>query len=147
MIDANLYAPHIEVVARHLLGEPNHRLSSQRDIRFGTHGSIAVDCEKGVWFDHETNVGGGVLDLIKKKRGLTGAEAIDWLREHDLVLSDAKVSSQARVNDRAPVPRVTAEYVYRQEDGEPYLRVQRTDRKDFWQSHWTGAAWSKGKSA
>lgn len=44
-------------------------------------------------------------------------------------------------------PRVVAEYVYQKEDGTPYLRVQRTDRKDFWQSHWTGTGWAKGKPA
>jgi hypothetical protein len=38
-----------------------------------------------------------------------------------------------------------AEYIYRQADGTPYLRVQRTSKKAFWQSHWDGRAWAKGK--
>ena len=42
----------MEPVARELLGEPNQRLSSKRELRFGTHGSMSVDLEKGVWQDH-----------------------------------------------------------------------------------------------
>jgi hypothetical protein len=42
-------------------------------------------------------------------------------------------------------PRVIAEYVYQQADGTPYLRVQRTDTKQFWQSHWNGESWIWGK--
>ena len=39
---------------------------------------------------------------------------------------------------------VTAEYIYRDADGNPYLRVQRTAEKKFWQHHWTGSGWRKG---
>ena len=42
-------------------------------------------------------------------------------------------------------PRVLAQYVYRQADGTPYLRVQRTDTKQFWQSHWDGKSWATGR--
>lgn len=41
--------------------------------------------------------------------------------------------------------RVVAEYIYRLADGSPYLRVQRTDEKQFWQSHWANGEWVKGK--
>jgi hypothetical protein len=37
------------------------------------------------------------------------------------------------------------DYIYRDAEGSPYLRVQRTPDKRFIQSHWTGRAWSKGK--
>jgi hypothetical protein len=40
---------------------------------------------------------------------------------------------------------VVATYIYRTEAGEPYLRVQRTAAKKFWQQHWTGSAWQRGK--
>jgi hypothetical protein len=39
---------------------------------------------------------------------------------------------------------VTAEYIYRDADGNPYLRVQRTAEKKFWQHHWAGSGWQKG---
>lgn len=41
--------------------------------------------------------------------------------------------------------RVAAEYVYRDAEGRPYLRVRRTHDKQFWQSHWNGSEWVKGK--
>ena len=50
-------------LARRLLGEPNRRLSTRRELRFGHGGSLAVIPERGVWYDHEAGVGGGVLDL------------------------------------------------------------------------------------
>ena len=48
-------------IASRLLGEPNKRLSSARELRYGTHGSLSVDLEKGSFYDHEANAGGGML--------------------------------------------------------------------------------------
>ena len=61
------YQELIEPVARALLGEPNERLSKPDELRFGTHGSVAVDLAKGTFYDHEANHGGGVLDLVRIK--------------------------------------------------------------------------------
>lgn len=64
-----------------LLGEPNTNLSNPpRDMRFGSRGSMAVNYESGKWFDHENQVGGGVLDLRAIKTGRTIGEAQAWLR-------------------------------------------------------------------
>lgn len=52
-------------LASHYWGEPNKRLSQKNLLRFGSHGSKAVNLEKGTWFNFEDNVGGGVVDLIK----------------------------------------------------------------------------------
>jgi DNA polymerase len=38
----------------------------------------------------------------------------------------------------------TAEYIYRAEDGEPYLRVTRTSAKQFPQAHWENGRWVWG---
>ena len=43
-------------LARDLLGVPNRSLSSPKQLRFGNHGSVAVELEAekaGLWFDHE----------------------------------------------------------------------------------------------
>lgn len=37
-----------------------------------------------------------------------------------------------------------AEYVYRDQDGNPYLRVKRTADKQFYQQHWSGTDWQNG---
>jgi hypothetical protein len=48
---------------------------------------------------------------------------------------------QMRAAAYAPAKTGRAEYVYRQADGDPYLRVM---RPGFYQSHWTGVAWANG---
>ena len=85
------YQELIEPVARALLGEPNERLSKPDELRFGTHGSVAVDLAKGTFYDHESNEGGGVLDLvrIKSDSAKTRADAAKWL-EHAGFVQGAK---------------------------------------------------------
>jgi hypothetical protein len=62
----------------------------------------------------------------------------------------AAIDHIARMQDRAKIPQGSessskpAGYVYQQADGSPYLRVNRTARKGFWQEQWNGAGWIKG---
>ena len=76
-------------VARALLGEPNPRLSTAREHRYGTHGSLAVHVGgeyAGTWRDHEAGEGGGVLDLVKREAGARdNREAMAWLRDAGLL--------------------------------------------------------------
>ena len=75
-------------VARVLLGEPNPRLSTVRELRYGTHGSLAVHVvgpHAGTWRDHEADEGGGVLALVMRKRGGSEREAMAWLRDAGLL--------------------------------------------------------------
>jgi hypothetical protein len=58
-------AAHAEQIDRALLAEPNREVSTQAQLRFGTQGSLAVEI-KGR--SHETEVGGGLLDLIVRER-------------------------------------------------------------------------------
>src|SRR5215216_4988848 len=52
----------------------------------------------------------------------------------------------AAMQSRVARSAIVAEYIYRQADGTPYLRVQRTEPKGhFPQSYWTGNAWATGK--
>jgi predicted P-loop ATPase len=71
-------------LARELLGEPNRELSTPTQLRFGTHGSIAVELkgdDAGRWFDHEHGSGGAGLELLRHRRGLTNGAALDWSRQ------------------------------------------------------------------
>ena len=56
----------IGTVARHFWGDPS--TTKGTELRWGSHGSKAVDLEKGTWFDHENNEGGGLKDLILAER-------------------------------------------------------------------------------
>jgi hypothetical protein len=75
----------MEPVVRALLGAPNERQSRGRELRFGNRGSISVDCVKGTFFDFESNEGGGVLNLIEQRLGLTGRDAFAWMRDEGII--------------------------------------------------------------
>ena len=113
---------YIEEVARALLGEPNKRLSKQRELRFGTHGSIAVDLDKGTWFDHENKTGGGVLDLITMRMGKANGDALKWLRDELGIEIDQQQDHKRRI---------AATYDYLDEKGKLLFQVVRYDPKDF----------------
>ncbi len=50
--------------------------------RGGDGYSIALDPEKGVWFDHVAGDGGDVLSLIEVARACSFREAVEWLAAH-----------------------------------------------------------------
>ena len=80
----------MEPVARHFFGDPNIALSKQgKELRWGARGSLSVNCEKGTWFNHETNAGGGVLDMIRSETGRDHANCIAWLQQQKFVLNGA----------------------------------------------------------
>src|SRR6266700_2752077 len=60
--------PWIGEIAKMLLGEPNKERSTETDLRFGTNGSVSVIVAGpriGSYYNHETNKGGGLLELIQ----------------------------------------------------------------------------------
>lgn len=74
----------IEPVARAILGEvlggePNKHLSTRTELRWGTNGSVVVDLKSNTWYDHEDQIGGGVLKLLQAFKGFNKAEAVEWL--------------------------------------------------------------------
>ena len=90
-------------VARALLGEPNARLSTARELRYGTRGSLAVHVggeRAGTYRDHEVGEGGGVLALVMRERGGSEREAMAWLREGGFL--DGEPARQARHGAQPP---------------------------------------------
>ena len=69
-----------------LRGEPNRSISNAREWRYGTHGSLSVDLDKGTWFDHELGEGGGCIDLILQEvpEARENGGVAHWLREQGL---------------------------------------------------------------
>ena len=67
----SVFQDYADTIARALLGAPNDDLSTKDRLRFGSHGSLSVEVggdNKGRWFDHEESVGGGMLELIRRKQ-------------------------------------------------------------------------------
>ena len=116
------FGQRMEAVARALLGKPNAQLSSARELRYGTHGSLSIDLEKGVWRDHEADQGGGVPDLIARETGRRNGSAIDWMREHGIPV-EAEPAPQAR--------KIVATFDYVDELGNLLFQVVRYEPKDF----------------
>lgn len=123
----------IEPVARELLGEPNKALSSKKELRFGARGSLSVDLEKGTWYDHEANEGGGTLDLVTRGTGRKEQSRFEWLDEHGYEVPgrDApRTNGHARHNGEKLGPIVAA-YDYTDESGDLLFQVTRHNPKDF----------------
>jgi RecA-family ATPase len=119
------YQQIIEPIARLLLGEPNAKLSSKRELRYGKHGSLAIDLEKGTFFDHELGAGGGALDLVTRETKLEGKERIGWLKQNGL-LEDGVT----RPNGHGK-PHIVDTYTYHDEAGNVLFQVVRFEPKDF----------------
>ncbi|MDA9251742.1 AAA family ATPase [Alphaproteobacteria bacterium] len=116
---------HIEIVARHYWGEPNTGLSNGSELRFGTQGSKSVNLDKGCWYDHENDVGGGVVSLVRHHEGIPdGAPVAHVLRDKLNILS----STDQVMNIFSKEP-ITYDYIDAQ--GELLYQVLRFYPKSF----------------
>jgi len=126
MMPSNDFAPLMRSVALELLGQPNQRLSTKGELRFGTNGSLSIDIAAGTFYDHEVKEGGGVLKLIARQTGCNAnGAAVDWLK-----------NAGFDVGDSAPAPthkaaRVIAAYDYVDEAGDLLFQVVRLEPKTF----------------
>ncbi|WP_249694365.1 AAA family ATPase [Stappia sp. WLB 29] len=118
------YAAHIAEVAKRLLGEPNKALSKDKELRFGSRGSLSVKVggpHAGTWHDHESDNGGGVLDLVVRERGGDRKAAADWLAKEMGIGTDEPRGRSREV----------AAYPYHDEAGALLFEVVRFEPKDF----------------
>jgi hypothetical protein len=125
MTDGPDVARHMARVARELLGAPNERLSKQdKELRYGTNGSLSIDLDKGTFFDFETNQGGGVLDLIEREKGLTGFAAFELMEQ----IVGGERSERVPPNGGR---KLIATFDYHDADGKLAFQVLRYEPKDF----------------
>ena len=123
-------------VAALFRGDPNPHLSTKTELRYGTHGSLSVEIEKGIWSDHESREGGGVLDFIRREAHLaSNREAVDWLKKKGFPVED-----EPHTNGHAPTAfedharpnrKIVAIYDYVDEFGQDLFQVVRFEPKDF----------------
>lgn len=120
MSEFNQYFP--AIVTEFLGDNPTERKGER--LRYGTHGSMAIDLSAGTWYDHENEIGGGPLDLIVKYRGGSIAEAIAWLEQQGI---KPKSDKPAPTKNK----RLVATYDYADEHGEIIYQVMRYEPKTF----------------
>jgi hypothetical protein len=72
--------------------------------RDGGGPNVAIDSERGVWFDFARGAGGGVLDLVRTVRDCDKRAAVRWLCDQGLIEDDAYVppeEGRRRAEERA----------------------------------------------
>lgn len=119
-------AGYIEPVCQILLGDPTSK--KPNEIRYGRQGSMAIDLNKGTWFDHERDEGGGVLDLVMRETQATcNREALLWLEDKGIKpVDEAPVKPKRKVK-----PKLVKTYDYVDSDGVLQYQVCRYEPKDF----------------
>ncbi|MGE4124468.1 MAG: hypothetical protein AB7E59_04290 [Pusillimonas sp.] len=107
--------------ARILRGDPNPGLSKPDDVRYGSKGSLSLKPSVDTFFDHESNIGGGVLDfVVHSGQAGTQAEAARWLESQGI--RSAKPATKGRKTEQV--------YPYRDASGNEVFRVIRMTQAD-----------------
>lgn len=129
---ANEFAQIIGPLAQSFFGEPNRAFSSGHELRYGAKGSLSVDLHKGTWYDHESEEGGGVLDLVTRETKLEGPARVDWLKQQGFDVGDnVRANGNGASHRHQPRPTLVAAYDYLDQDGELVFQVCRLHPKDF----------------
>jgi hypothetical protein len=77
-------AGHSAEIAQALLGQPTRELSNNQQLRFGRKGSLAVvtgGAKAGCWFNYENGLGGDIIDLIERVRGVDFRDAVAYAEQ------------------------------------------------------------------
>jgi len=116
---------YIEQVARHYLGEPNAKLSKGTELRFGNFGSMSVDLRKATFFNHETGVGGGLIDLVRLHEPVSMNGGLP-----DILETKFGIPKQTQTKLQ-PSRFLAKRYSYVNADGEVVFEVERYEPKTF----------------
>lgn len=152
--DNEKFAALIEPVARELWGEPTKGTITNIGMRFGSQGSKSIVLKEGKWFDHESFVGGNVIELVMHVENTDKAGALRWLEEKRFIEPrqprQVKEERPARTMDQpehlaspeqAEAKKVMVEaYDYVNRDGERLYQVVR------FQFQLPDGSWLLGKS-
>ena len=74
----------VETIVERLLGRPNEKLSSSKELRYGNKGSLVISLiqgKRGLWKNFETGESGNLLSLIQKELGLNFPETLKYVSE------------------------------------------------------------------
>ena len=124
MID---YPSLIGPIARRFWGEPTSK--SATELRFGAHGSKVVSLEAGTWYDHESDEGGGLIDLVRTNIPESGNGAISrFLEEFDV---EPYEPPEVPAFTLPITKRILAEYNYQDAAGTLVYTVVRYEPREF----------------
>src|SRR4051794_20010712 len=84
-------------------GPPNAKMSrAGRELRWGTHGSLCLKLSDGVWYDHESQIGGDAIGFIQAEQHCDFLAALDIASQFVPELRQANYQPRPR-----PAPRPT----------------------------------------
>lgn len=111
---------------------------------------FSINVAKQVFNCRGCNTGGDVIDLVKHLDGVDFITACTTLTGE--TPPHAKPNGSGHAGTARPeVKAPHANWIYKNEDGTPYLRVKRIDlpdgKKSYPQYRWNGAGWETGKPA
>jgi hypothetical protein len=152
---------HYEDYATRVLGAGKTRAGVWKDFRCFNHddssASCSVNCQTGGINCKACGYDGHVHPHAKEFNLETPPDSPEWLAKQEGRGGRAPASAkrdEGKRDERPPAKKpkkpkkeagpVVATYVYEDADGQPYLRVQKTENKFFYQSRWTGTDWFKG---
>src|SRR5262245_12913000 len=70
------WVEYAEAVAADIFGACNEEMSrAPEDVRFGNHGSVAINFKSGQWYDFENELGGGIKELIHAYKKIEDRDA------------------------------------------------------------------------
>jgi hypothetical protein len=100
--------------------------------------SVKLGFDDYIVFSHAGDDWKVCRDYIDEKIGASKWEPRRAAPDDDIISRMNARASGAKQHSKP------AAYVYHLADGTPYVRVNRTAIKGFWQEHWTGSEWLKG---
>jgi len=121
------FAAYSKPIFLHYKGKPDYQ--SEREWRWGTHGSFSADLAKGTWYDHENKVGGGIIDFVREQEGARIGGIPDLLEKKFGIPKSFQPKLQ-------PISVMRRKYEYIDENGEVRYEVHRSEPKRFSQMHY-----------
>jgi hypothetical protein len=123
------WVKYAEAVAADIFGACNEEMSrAPEDVRFGSHGSVAINYTTGQWYDHENERGGGIKELIRVYKEIDDRDAAIAYAEQcqENFENGAKPRSNGKAKDRQHHQcEVEAIYPYADASGQTAFEVVR----------------------
>ncbi|MDA8853667.1 AAA family ATPase [Amylibacter sp.] len=108
----------------------------KNELRFGSKGSLSVNLNENIWFDHETQESGGMLDfIVYQGKANDRSSAIRWLEENNLK-GPIKMTNVRK--------KVIRHHTYRDENGSPLKQAVKYEDGSWKQFGWKDSDWKPG---
>jgi hypothetical protein len=108
----------------------------RNELRFGSKGSLSVKLNENVWFDHETQESGGMLDfIVYQGKAHDRSSAMKWLEENNL--KDPIKMTNVR-------KKIIRHHTYQDENGTPLKKAVKYEDGSWKQYGWKDGHWKPG---